>query len=704
MKKQYFIIGAMILIMMASVFALQRIGGLFEDQGIDRKGLPPNVVILSESFPSAVTGSYIPITIKIKNTGGDMTETWIIEAQPKKISSRAAALFQGICDFRSPQNTHIGFKLIAGETETLNFNVPVVEGNGIYQIELLSVASCCNSARGCSDTLGPYGWGSSRILAPIDVSAPAPIQKCSDGTPYGICSNTAGKYQYICRSGTLESACTFCGGCPSGTACSTATEKCEPICVPDWQTGSWNTCSSSGVQTRTVTDAKNCGTNSGKPATSQSCTPSQVCPSVCVPMYEIKNNQCSLNECGSGCGPNNTTTFKTQQECINVLSGTTPIIKFGVPEPSVPSIIEKAPADPAPTFEIIITNLGNTKTGTNLEALYISKSSSKYDVFKGIPGGNIFAFLGIEGVTQRTACQAAAGEGFVQAVIIDPIEVGASKSIKLNPSFPSQGDKFADNSSNYASDGAYLLFVGTFNKCGEGHTGAVAKHIQIVEGNASKKLCYYAGDEWKSDNLNLALKATNNFISVFNFFVTKFGLEPKQYIDVKAPESITITEGCGYIPANQKCSDAGGIDATDALCAGKTEPKVSVVERKEPVREGIPTMTDDLLSDFDKLTGPGKNDFLNTYRCQLSTECLEFPDAKCILKKEANKVTSLSKFFQKAFGDIGNDDHGFCVKEKSLCDYFDFLDESVGEENSCAVGILGIIFLILIFFAIILRS
>jgi len=42
-------------------------------------------------------------------------------------------------------------------------------------------------------------------------------------------------------------------------------------CTPNWLTGPWSACVN-GVQTRTVTDANNCGVTTNKPATSQSCT------------------------------------------------------------------------------------------------------------------------------------------------------------------------------------------------------------------------------------------------------------------------------------------------------------------------------------------------------------------------------------------------------------------------------------------------
>ncbi|MEK6884310.1 MAG: hypothetical protein AABY22_32060, partial [Nanoarchaeota archaeon] len=41
----------------------------------------------------------------------------------------------------------------------------------------------------------------------------------------------------------------------------------------------------------------------------------KVCPAVCVAMYELKEDRCAYNECGSGCGPDGKTTFNSLKEC-----------------------------------------------------------------------------------------------------------------------------------------------------------------------------------------------------------------------------------------------------------------------------------------------------------------------------------------------------------------------------------------------------
>lgn len=50
-----------------------------------------------------------------------------------------------------------------------------------------------------------------------------------------------------------------------------ANYQCSEICIPDWQCGPWGSCVS-GQQTRTCTDVRNCGTEEGRPTTTQSCT------------------------------------------------------------------------------------------------------------------------------------------------------------------------------------------------------------------------------------------------------------------------------------------------------------------------------------------------------------------------------------------------------------------------------------------------
>ncbi len=41
----------------------------------------------------------------------------------------------------------------------------------------------------------------------------------------------------------------------------------------------------------------------------------KICPAVCTPLWELKDNSCVLNNCGSGCGADKITTFETEAEC-----------------------------------------------------------------------------------------------------------------------------------------------------------------------------------------------------------------------------------------------------------------------------------------------------------------------------------------------------------------------------------------------------
>ncbi len=52
----------------------------------------------------------------------------------------------------------------------------------------------------------------------------------------------------------------------------------------------------------------------------------EICPAVCVPMWSFDSNanECSFVECGSGCGPNEDTTFGTEDGCKKkIISGAT---------------------------------------------------------------------------------------------------------------------------------------------------------------------------------------------------------------------------------------------------------------------------------------------------------------------------------------------------------------------------------------------
>ncbi len=95
-------------------------------------------------------------------------------------------------------------------------------------------------------------------------------------SPECVSSTILRTYSGTCSGGSCsysDTSCTY--GCSNG-ACN------QPPCSPNWSCTSWSSCSASytdictnsatGTRTRTCTDLNKCGTISGKPSESQSCT------------------------------------------------------------------------------------------------------------------------------------------------------------------------------------------------------------------------------------------------------------------------------------------------------------------------------------------------------------------------------------------------------------------------------------------------
>ena len=59
--------------------------------------------------------------------------------------------------------------------------------------------------------------------------------------------------------------------CPDGTEVDNPDLCSEKICIEDWSCSDWTDCKSNGKQTRSCTDANNCGTTKNKPGISQNC-------------------------------------------------------------------------------------------------------------------------------------------------------------------------------------------------------------------------------------------------------------------------------------------------------------------------------------------------------------------------------------------------------------------------------------------------
>ncbi|MEA3329905.1 MAG: hypothetical protein U9Q06_04125 [Nanoarchaeota archaeon] len=80
----------------------------------------------------------------------------------------------------------------------------------------------------------------------------------------------------------------------------------ENICTENWDCGDWSVCSGEGMQTRVCIDLNDCGTEEGKPATTQNCIYIEICNenwnctnwSICI--NENQTRVCTdLNDCGS---------------------------------------------------------------------------------------------------------------------------------------------------------------------------------------------------------------------------------------------------------------------------------------------------------------------------------------------------------------------------------------------------------------------
>lgn len=174
------------------------------------------IVINDQSYESSSQqfiniGDFIPVNVVLKNIGSDMTEYQIIEIEPVK--GRAAKREELVCDENNPQITHVAYMIASGKTETLNFQVPAVNGDGNYILTFSSVTGCCNSAGGCFATQ-PFG-GFNKNPVKVTVSGTTgDVKKCKDNTLQGQCSNL--QPGYLCSADGLSLREERCG-CSIGT-------------------------------------------------------------------------------------------------------------------------------------------------------------------------------------------------------------------------------------------------------------------------------------------------------------------------------------------------------------------------------------------------------------------------------------------------------------------------------------------------------
>jgi len=249
------------------------------------------------------------------STGGKPNQYWTLQQNQtiSTIDSRATYYIPNVCG-----GTNRLFDVF------INGWTPLWEAPG--GIDLICISAPCNVEVYCCPAL--------TCSNPTTVTC-SPAGTTKDGTSLYWCPGeskikyTQPSYQY-CQAPTTKT-CYY----KSGNSCYPRTydanlfpETCEhytynslPLystleaclaskCVPLWEIGNWGACIN-GTQTRTVTDSNNCGTDEGKPATTQSCT----IPSICG------NGVCENGETTTSC-PADCNTSPTQKCGDGVCNGT----------------------------------------------------------------------------------------------------------------------------------------------------------------------------------------------------------------------------------------------------------------------------------------------------------------------------------------------------------------------------------------------
>ena len=174
-----------------------------------------------------------------------------------------------------------------GDIFNLNLSVNTL-GNGEYceYNESCSSGECINNF--CSPFCGNAYCDSTEdyVTCCVDCGCPSG-QICSAGvcsTPSGGGGTyTSGGSSYTscdenwictdwssCLGGTQTRTCTDANNCGTTVNKSVVSQTCTVPCTEDWSCTDWSECVDS-LRTRTCTDLKNCGTTVGKPAESEGC-------------------------------------------------------------------------------------------------------------------------------------------------------------------------------------------------------------------------------------------------------------------------------------------------------------------------------------------------------------------------------------------------------------------------------------------------
>jgi len=193
------------------------------------------------------------------------------------------------------------------------------DGNGLYCGEAVGLVS--GQLYRCTD--GSFAAEENCPVASEQIPSQDDRCTCTDDcTPGVVCAGDSSYHECrIASDGCYRYGFPF--SCGMGEHC---TDGVCYACVPDWSCTAWSSCSG-GAQARTCTDSNSCGTTTGQPATSQSCTcgNGEAC---CAGNQCDGGLQCQAGYCGcvpdctgkcggapNGCGSTCTASCSSGQVC-----------------------------------------------------------------------------------------------------------------------------------------------------------------------------------------------------------------------------------------------------------------------------------------------------------------------------------------------------------------------------------------------------
>lgn len=104
--------------------------------------------------------------------------------------------------------------------------------------------------------------------------------------------------------------------------------------------------------------------------------PSRICPAVCVPMWQLKQNSCAYTSCGSGCGADNVTTFRTETECRQKIVSVATTTSIAANTPLTATLEAAVTATANKTFPVTIK--ARSGSGINRLGLFYGNSWNFY--------------------------------------------------------------------------------------------------------------------------------------------------------------------------------------------------------------------------------------------------------------------------------------------------------------------------------------